>query len=93
MTMEEGSLATALRALAPLDIQSVLLEGGAALHRAAWNADLVDYVQLYVAPVILGPDGVPWLDGRVFSAAALFEPNVVPLGPDVLIEGYVHRPH
>ena len=31
--------------------------------------------------------------GRSFSTAALFDRKVVSLGPDVLIEGYVHRPH
>ena len=32
------------------------------------------------------------LEGRPFSPASLFEQKVTPLGPDVVIEGYVHRP-
>jgi len=67
-------------------------EGGAALHASAWDEDLVDYVRLYVTPHIIGPDGLKLLDGRPFSSAALVEPHVEPLGPDVLIEGYVHGP-
>jgi riboflavin biosynthesis pyrimidine reductase len=63
------------------------------VHAAAWDAGIVDYVQLYVAPVWLGGDGVPLLEGRDFSPASLTEPRVEQLGPDVLIEGYVHRPH
>lgn len=83
----------ALEELASRDIQSLLVEGGAALHAAIWDAGVVDYVQWYVAPSWLGPSGVPMLNGREFMAAALLERRVEPLGPDVLIEGYVHRPH
>jgi diaminohydroxyphosphoribosylaminopyrimidine deaminase/5-amino-6-(5-phosphoribosylamino)uracil reductase len=81
-----------LKALAPFEVQSVVLEGGAAVHQAAWDEDVIDYVHVYVAPAVLGPNGVPLLGGRSLSPATLFEPQVVPLGPDVLIEGYVHRP-
>jgi diaminohydroxyphosphoribosylaminopyrimidine deaminase/5-amino-6-(5-phosphoribosylamino)uracil reductase len=84
---------SALQALAALDIQSVLLEGGAALHAAAWDEGAVDFVQLYVAPQPLGAAGVPLLGGRPFSSAALHHRHVDVLGPDVLIEGYVHGPH
>jgi diaminohydroxyphosphoribosylaminopyrimidine deaminase/5-amino-6-(5-phosphoribosylamino)uracil reductase len=82
----------ALRQVAALDVQSVLLEGGAGVHAAAWDAGVVDFVQMYVAPTPLGPDGLPMLGGREFSSAALHERRVELLGPDVLIEGYVHRP-
>jgi diaminohydroxyphosphoribosylaminopyrimidine deaminase/5-amino-6-(5-phosphoribosylamino)uracil reductase len=89
----DGGIAAALRHLVGLGIQSVLIEGGAAVHAAAWDEGIVDYVQLYVSPRSLGTRGVPLLDGRSFSAAALIEARVDQLGPDVLIEGYVHRPH
>jgi diaminohydroxyphosphoribosylaminopyrimidine deaminase/5-amino-6-(5-phosphoribosylamino)uracil reductase len=89
----DGQIATALRSLRELDVQSLLIEGGAALHAALWDEDLVDYVQLYVTPLWLGPDAVPLLAGRDFSSASLVERRVEQLGPDVLIEGYVHRPH
>jgi riboflavin biosynthesis pyrimidine reductase len=69
------------------------LEGGATLHAAAWDAGLVDYVQLYVAPIWLGANGLPLLEGRDFASTSLLERRVEQLGPDVLIEGYVHRPH
>jgi len=64
----------------------------AAVQGAAWDEGLVDYVRLYVTPQIIGPGGLKLLDGRQFSSAALVEPHVEPLGPDVLIEGYVHGP-
>jgi diaminohydroxyphosphoribosylaminopyrimidine deaminase/5-amino-6-(5-phosphoribosylamino)uracil reductase len=81
-----------MRTLVGRGIHSVLLEGGVAVHQAAWDEDLVDYVQLYVAPVALGAGG-PGLAGPSGSLlASLSEQKVRPLGPDVLIEGYVHRP-
>jgi diaminohydroxyphosphoribosylaminopyrimidine deaminase/5-amino-6-(5-phosphoribosylamino)uracil reductase len=86
-------LKSMLRQLASEGIQSLLLEGGAHLHAAAWDEGLVDYVQLYVAPVALGANGVPLFGGRPWSPASLINPRVEILGPDTLIEGYVHRPH
>jgi riboflavin biosynthesis pyrimidine reductase len=82
----------ALRELPSYDVQSILIEGGTALHAACWDAKLADYVQLYVSPLILGDAGVP-LESRAFSTFALFDRRVEALGPDVVIEGYVHRPH
>jgi diaminohydroxyphosphoribosylaminopyrimidine deaminase/5-amino-6-(5-phosphoribosylamino)uracil reductase len=87
------SLKSMFRHLANEGIQSVLLEGGARLHAAAWDEGLVDYVQLYVTPVALGPAGVPLFGGRPWSLSSLIDPRVELLGPDTLIEGYVHRPH
>lgn len=93
MTADEPGVRGALRALASQDVQSVLLEGGAAVHAAAWAEGVVDYVQLYVAPVALGPLGVPLLAGARWSLASLIDPRLELLGPDTVIEGYVHRPH
>ena len=80
-----------LRTLVSLDIHSVLLEGGAGLHAAAWDAGVVDSVHLYVTPHAIGAGGVPLLEGRNFSPAALFGGHVEVRGADVVIEGYVHR--
>jgi diaminohydroxyphosphoribosylaminopyrimidine deaminase/5-amino-6-(5-phosphoribosylamino)uracil reductase len=88
----QSGIEAAVRELPARDVQSILIEGGAALHAAVWDAKLADYVQLYVAPTVLGDEGVP-LDSRAFSTFALFDQHVEALGPDVIIEGYVHRPH
>ena len=88
----DSSFGAALERLAARQVGSLLLEGGASVHASAWDEDLVDYVRLYVTPQIIGPGGLKLLDGRQFSSAALVEPHVEPLGPDVLIEGYVHGP-
>ena len=92
-TVEDFGMPAALRTLAQRDIQSVLLEGGPTVQRAAWDEGMVDYVQIYVAPAAVGPQGVPLLDGWWLPTSTLFESKVGVLGPDVLIEGYVHRPH
>ena len=87
LTAPAGPLANALKLLADRDIASLLLEGGAVLHKAAWEEKVVDYVQVYVTPKALGGQGVRWPG---FSTAALVDRRVGTLGPDVLIEGYVH---
>jgi len=87
----DGTFRAALERLAVRQISSLVLEGGAALHCAAWDEDLVDIVSVYVTPHRLGEDGVEFLPGRSFRTTALHDCIVEPLGPDVLIEGYVHR--
>jgi diaminohydroxyphosphoribosylaminopyrimidine deaminase/5-amino-6-(5-phosphoribosylamino)uracil reductase len=89
----DGTLRAALQRLAERQIESLLLEGGAKIHAAAWDESLVDYVRLYVTPHAIGASGVPLLAERTFSSAELRDRRVLPLGPDVLIEGYVHGTH
>jgi diaminohydroxyphosphoribosylaminopyrimidine deaminase/5-amino-6-(5-phosphoribosylamino)uracil reductase len=88
----DGSFAAALERLAARQIGSLLLEGGATMHAAAWDAGLADYVRLYVTPHTLAPGGLRFLEGRAFSSCALLERRTDRLGPDVVIEGYVHGP-
>ena len=64
LPVDGAGVSSALRRLTGLGIQSVVIEGGAALHAAAWDEGVVDFVQLYVAPVALGHDGVPLLDRK-----------------------------
>ncbi len=90
LPLEDPDIRPALQALAERGIQSLILEGGPGVHRAAVEAGVVDYMQLYVAPIVAGAEGLP----AAFDAvASLVEQQVRMLGPDVLIEGYVHRPH
>jgi diaminohydroxyphosphoribosylaminopyrimidine deaminase/5-amino-6-(5-phosphoribosylamino)uracil reductase len=86
-TVEEG-----LRRLAALGVQSVLIEGGARLQQAAWEAGMIDEVRLFVAPHPLGAAGVPFLGGGAV-VPALSNIQTVLVGPDVLIAAHVHRPH
>jgi diaminohydroxyphosphoribosylaminopyrimidine deaminase/5-amino-6-(5-phosphoribosylamino)uracil reductase len=82
----------ALRLLPDLGVQSLLLEGGGVLQSAFWDEGLVDYVQLYEAPMPLGPNGVPRPRRSSLLEDDLIDRRVTQLGPDVLTEGYVHRP-
>lgn len=92
LAIDSSDVATAVRALGRRGVQSLVVEGGAMLHQAIWDAGVVDYVQLYVAPTWLGSPGPALLPGTTFGPASLFDRQVRQLGPDVLIEGYVHRP-
>lgn len=89
--LEDEGLAAAMRRLADLEVSSLLLEGGAGLHAAAWNARMIDRVQLFVAPHLLGAAGVRLFGGASFSIAELEDRRVTPCGDDVLIEGDVQR--
>jgi diaminohydroxyphosphoribosylaminopyrimidine deaminase/5-amino-6-(5-phosphoribosylamino)uracil reductase len=81
----------ALEALVEHDVGSLLLEGGAAVHRAAWEAGVVDFVRVYVTPHLLGAGGVPFLDETLLEPGALDDRRTETMGPDIMIEGYVHR--
>lgn len=88
-----GSLEETLRVLAARGVQSLLLEGGPRLHRAAFEAGVIDRVQLLVAPMALGPGRLPWIGVDELSLADLRGLRTSVVGPDVLIEGDVHRTH
>jgi len=87
---DAATIRAALTRLGARHIESLLLEGGALLHQAAWDEGVVDFVRLYVTPHVLGPGAVRFLGGRPFDSAALHRRTIAPLGPDVLVEGYVH---
>ncbi|HXE81484.1 MAG TPA: bifunctional diaminohydroxyphosphoribosylaminopyrimidine deaminase/5-amino-6-(5-phosphoribosylamino)uracil reductase RibD [Vicinamibacterales bacterium] len=89
--LEDESLEAAMGRLAELGVTSLLLEGGAALHAAAWKARMIDRVQLFVAPHTLGEGGLRLFGGAPFSVAELENRRVTPCGADVLIEGDVQR--
>jgi diaminohydroxyphosphoribosylaminopyrimidine deaminase/5-amino-6-(5-phosphoribosylamino)uracil reductase len=88
----DGTIAQAIAALGARGVASFLIEGGPTLHRAAWEEGAVDYVRLYVTPHVIGPGGLQFLDGRGLSALPWADPHIEPLGPDILMEGHVHRP-
>jgi diaminohydroxyphosphoribosylaminopyrimidine deaminase/5-amino-6-(5-phosphoribosylamino)uracil reductase len=87
--------AAAMRALAERGITTVLVEGGATVAAAALAAGVVDRVVLFVAPAILGGDGVPAVGPlgvrRVAEALRLDVLAVGRSGPDLVIEGRVRR--
>ena len=85
----DGTVSGALERLWAKGIQSVLLEGGPRLHRAAWEADMIDEARLFVAPEPLGPGS---LAAASIPVTSLVDVETRIIGADVLISGYVHRP-
>ena len=88
----DATLGAAIDRLGTRQIETLLLEGGADVHLSAWDEGLVDFVRLYVTPHVVGPGGLKFLEGRGFDEKALHARREEQLGPDRLIEGYVHRP-
>jgi diaminohydroxyphosphoribosylaminopyrimidine deaminase/5-amino-6-(5-phosphoribosylamino)uracil reductase len=88
LELRSGPLEDELRALAGEGVQSLLLEGGPTLATSFFEADLVDKLLLFVAPV---PGG----EGPRFVAASvpleLSHFAIREVGEDVLLEAYVHR--
>jgi len=92
LALDDGqSVLSSLEALALRGVSSVVIEGGAELHRAFWDAEVIDRVQMYVTDRVLGDDGVEWLQEPVMSATRMTHRSARPVGNDVLLEGYVHR--
>ena len=91
LELRTGSLAGELAALAHEGVQSLLLEGGPTIGEAFLQADLVDKLILFVAPLIEGGDR-PMFAPRLRSSRRLDHMSVEPVGVDVLLEGYFHEP-
>jgi diaminohydroxyphosphoribosylaminopyrimidine deaminase / 5-amino-6-(5-phosphoribosylamino)uracil reductase len=84
----DATLGDALERLTARGVSSIIVEGGVTLHRAFWDADLVDRVQMYMTPHLLGPDGLEWLPLPLMRIGTVTERQ---LGADRLAEAYVHR--
>lgn len=80
-------IADALHDLAGRGILSLLVEGGPTLHRAFWDAGVVDRVQMIETPVALGR-GV-----EAFRPAAPPDAERRRIGDDLLTTWDVHRTH
>jgi diaminohydroxyphosphoribosylaminopyrimidine deaminase/5-amino-6-(5-phosphoribosylamino)uracil reductase len=79
------------------EINSILVEGGSAIHSAFLSADLADEVQVFVAPRILA-DGMglsPIASGiakhKMAEALSIEGGRWETLGKDILFSGPVHR--
>ena len=75
---ETGNLEEILSDLYESGIQSLLVEGGAALHRTFLEAGLWDEVRVEISPLVLG-EGIPAasLSGAVLESEELFGANKV----------------
>lgn len=88
------NLGELMRLLGDRGIASVLIEGGASVHGAAFAAQIVDKAAWFIAPKIIGgrdapgPVGGPGADSPS-EAAGLERVKVSRIGPDLLVEGYL----
>lgn len=92
---ERVDLAELLRALKARGVLSVLVEGGAGAHGGFFDAGLVDEIQAFIAPVIIGGGGKSPVGGsgamRLADALALEDVATEQIGPDILVTGRIRR--
>jgi diaminohydroxyphosphoribosylaminopyrimidine deaminase/5-amino-6-(5-phosphoribosylamino)uracil reductase len=91
-------LAPLLDELGRRGILSLLVEGGAEVHASFFAEGLVDRVQAYLAPIIIGGREAPGPVGgdgilSLSNAITLHEVDTTRIGDDLWIAGYVdvHR--
>ncbi|MCC6958391.1 MAG: bifunctional diaminohydroxyphosphoribosylaminopyrimidine deaminase/5-amino-6-(5-phosphoribosylamino)uracil reductase RibD [Dehalococcoidia bacterium] len=78
-----------LTILGERSVLSLILEGGPTLLASAFAAGVIDEVHAYIAPMVLGPDGLPLFAGdAAFAPEALQDVEIELLHPDVLVRGY-----
>jgi diaminohydroxyphosphoribosylaminopyrimidine deaminase/5-amino-6-(5-phosphoribosylamino)uracil reductase len=90
LELRTGTLTDELAALAQEGVQSLLLEGGPTLAKAFLEADLVDKLLLFTAPVIAG-EGQRFV-GDLERPLDLLHLRCEPSGEDILVEAYLREP-
>jgi len=90
-------LTALIQELAKREITSVMIEGGSNLAASAIKEAIVDKVAIFVAPKILGKEGLPMIENlgikRIKNAIRLRGFECQKLGEDILLEGYVGESH
>ncbi len=82
-----------LQELGKSDLQSVIVEGGAEVAGAFYDAKLIDKVSFFIAPIIIGGKNAPMAIGGqgaqvLASAMRLKNVEIKPRGEDFEITGY-----
>ena len=76
--------------LGEMKIDSVLIEGGAMMHTSVLKMGIVNKLQIYIAPKILGGDGISAFGAmgiaEVNDAVELKNPQIQTFGDDIMIE-------
>jgi diaminohydroxyphosphoribosylaminopyrimidine deaminase/5-amino-6-(5-phosphoribosylamino)uracil reductase len=80
-----------LARLAARGVTSLLVEGGAEVHASFLKERLADRVVLFVAPRVVGGDGLSWSAalgaGRMADALRLLDVEVQRAGDDLVVSG------
>ena len=89
-------LNAAMHALASKGIQSLLIEGGGETAGRFFDMDLLDEINIFLAPILIGGrDAVPILGGegvvRLLDAEKLGAMRTGFVGPDLLVVGRILR--
>ncbi len=83
-------LADLMKILGEMQIDSVLIEGGGEIHASALKSGIVNKLQLYIAPKIIGGDGknavAPLGITLMRDAVQLKNPQISRFDDDILIE-------
>ncbi|MBU0484807.1 MAG: bifunctional diaminohydroxyphosphoribosylaminopyrimidine deaminase/5-amino-6-(5-phosphoribosylamino)uracil reductase RibD [Proteobacteria bacterium] len=86
------NLAAVLAELGKMQVMSLLVEGGSDVHGSFLKNGLFDQANLFLAPVLIGSDGVPLLSGlgveQVPQAPRLNQISVKRFDNDLMIEGF-----
>jgi len=85
------SLSAVLADLGRKEVVSVLIEGGGQLLGAALDAALVDRVQIYLGPIVIGGPVIAFAGrgaGRVIESVHLTKLAYTPIGQSICITGY-----
>jgi diaminohydroxyphosphoribosylaminopyrimidine deaminase/5-amino-6-(5-phosphoribosylamino)uracil reductase len=88
LELRSGPLEDELHTLAAEGVQSLLLEGGPTLATSFFEADLVDKLLLFIAPIPAG-EGPRFVGDGVQLELSHYA--IRHIGDDVLLEAYVHR--
>ena len=85
-----------MQVLGEMKIDSILLEGGGSLAEGALQAGIVDKVQFYIAPVIIGGERAKTpVEGRgietLNQAWKIYDWKTEKIGADLKITGYVQE--
>lgn len=93
---EKVDLVDLMKKLGKLNIDSILLEGGATLNYSALEANVVDKIQFYIAPKIIGggnsktPVGGSGI-GELKDAYKIKELNTRMIDEDIFLECYIDK--
>ncbi|MBI5875368.1 MAG: bifunctional diaminohydroxyphosphoribosylaminopyrimidine deaminase/5-amino-6-(5-phosphoribosylamino)uracil reductase RibD [Deltaproteobacteria bacterium] len=83
-----------MKELAKREITSLIVEGGSTLAASAIKQGVVDKVSIFLAPKLLGKEGLPMIGGlgikRLKDAVSLSRLKCKRLGDDILLEGYLN---